>query len=187
MPPRCTRQRSLLKRDLLVIICRPENRAPILSRTDNRHRMKVNRHRHHEPTRIVGMLSDQVHSCRSSKHPPHPPKALPMHTQRLYPIHLHPQHLRCWNCKTTSSYNPATLFALTALTRPGLLHPPNLAPRKQIRSHTVRIARRRLERRRFSSSLLNTSQPAIRINMLQHPRPRLRNHWPIDLLIQNPL
>ena len=74
---------------------------------------------------------------------------------------------------------------LTALLLLPLSHRPDLAPGQQEPTDPIGIAGRRLERRGRRPRLLNISQPPIRIDMLQHPIPRLRNHRLIDLAVQN--
>src|SRR5271170_4936935 len=68
----------LSEANLLAIVGRVEDRASILASAHDGHRLKIDRHGHHKPARVIGMLANQIHSRRSGKYRPHLPKALPM-------------------------------------------------------------------------------------------------------------
>ena len=61
------RQGRCLKTPLFAVVLRIENDLAVRARRNAGQRGKIDRHRHHKPLGIVGMLTDQVHAARRRK------------------------------------------------------------------------------------------------------------------------
>jgi hypothetical protein len=93
--PRVVAQTGKLENNLLPVVCRVDDRTIVITRANSGRGVKPNRHRHHEPARIVRMLPDEVYPSRSDKVPACLSKQLLVLPQCLFLFLHHVKHQLC--------------------------------------------------------------------------------------------
>src|SRR5208283_15818 len=98
-----------------------------------------------------------------------------------------PTNTRCaaWTTDSLRNQQPSTINQQLLLAGLAPRHLVDLAPGQQEAADPIVVARRRLERRRLRAGLLDVSQPPVRVDVLQHSRPRLRHHRPIHRAVED--